>query len=267
MIDTRLDTVGIAGDWHGNLDWALDAVNTFMRQDINVILHLGDFGYGFGQSGADYLRKLQARLLRNGQMLLVTPGNHEDYSKIADLKVIPNGQWKGWLKLTSQILLAPRGLRWTWEGREFVSLGGANSIDRNYRTPYLSWWEGEQISMGDVYRTVDGGTADVMLCHDAPLKVSIPLNHRDMGWDYDQLNYAKGSRIMIQHAIDEVKPKLFFHGHYHVFYDKKVTLGDFDNGDTYLTRFVGMDQDTHDNNLGLLRVADLHFETIPLVRR
>lgn len=267
LTEYRLDTVGIAGDWHGNLDWALDGLNTFARANINVILHLGDFGIGFGQSGAVYLRKLQLRLMKNKQIILVTPGNHEDYAKIDSLKEIPSGDWKGWLQLTSQILLAPRGFHWNWEGREFVSLGGANSIDREWRTANVSWWAGEQISMGDVQRTMDSGPADVFLAHDCPAQVKLSLNHRDFGWTQEGLSYAKKSREMLQHAVDAVRPQLYFHGHYHIFQDRMVTLGDFKTGDTYTTRFVAMDQDGHENNLGVLRLADLNLEILPLIRR
>jgi hypothetical protein len=39
----------------------------------------------------------------------------------------------GFVEVTDRILWAPRGHRWTWQGVRFLALGGAFSIDRQYR--------------------------------------------------------------------------------------------------------------------------------------
>jgi hypothetical protein len=62
----------------------------------------------------------------------------------------------------------PRGARFTVVGRSFVSLGGAPSIDFETRVPGGDWWPTEMITYEDVAHVVAGGTADVMLTHDAP---------------------------------------------------------------------------------------------------
>jgi len=257
MLKPRFDKVGVAGDWHGNKEWAVAALNEFARNGISVVLHLGDFGIGF-KYGDDYIAAVNATLVKNGQVLYVTLGNHEDYVRVNAAPVREDG----WIEYASNVLLAQRGQRWTWEGRSFVSLGGANSIDRNGRIEGISWWAEEQISMGDVYHTIEGGYADVFLAHDVPAGVPIPLNHRS-NWAPEALKYSNQSKDMVRAAADGVRPAIYFHGHYHIYYDKTVTLGDFATNDVYKTRYIGLDQDTHDNNIGILRVADLNFEVLP----
>ncbi len=253
----RLDTVGIAGDWHGNLTWAVSAVNEFDRAGIDTILHLGDFGVGF-KNGDAYLRVLNQILIKNKQTIYVTFGNHEDYVRIAGMNVRDDGL----IEIASNILGFPRGYRWVWEGRSFVSLGGANSIDKEFRLEGISWWAEEQISMGDAYRTMDGGFAEIMLAHDAPTGVPIPENHRS-NWSREALAYAAQSSDTLRAVVDVVRPTMFFHGHYHIYYDKLVTLGDFVANDVYKTRYIGLDRDTESNNIGVLRLADLDFKILP----
>jgi Calcineurin-like phosphoesterase len=269
MTAYNYDSVGIAGDWHSDLDWALNSLHTFKEANISVILHLGDFGIWPGANGAIYIRKLSARLIKNAQVLLVTLGNHEDYVRTAQAQPITEGEFAGWLQFAPNILIAPRPHRWEWLGRSFVSLGGANSIDREWRTEGISWWPEEQISMGDVYRTIDGGYADIMIAHDAPLDVAIPFNHRDgeNNWTTYGLNYAKESRMMMQAAVDGVRPKMFFHGHYHLSYDKFVTLGDFATDDVYTTNFIGMGMNQQKNNLGVLTLDNMDFRLLKIQKR
>ena len=67
-ITTTNPVVGIAGDWHGDLGWALSMVSRFHKHKIDTILHLGDFGIWRCLHGDKYLREnpFQARRIWNG---------------------------------------------------------------------------------------------------------------------------------------------------------------------------------------------------------
>ena len=57
--------VGLAGDWHGNTDWAVMCLDLFKDQDISTIYHLGDFGvWPWGDS---YRTTLNDILISNNQ--------------------------------------------------------------------------------------------------------------------------------------------------------------------------------------------------------
>jgi hypothetical protein len=249
--------LGAMGDVHGDTEWTIKAIDRFAEIGCTHILQMGDFGVWPGPSGASFVRKVNARLKLRGMLMVVTLGNHEDYARL-ESKLQPAQLGEGFDQLPSydHILFARRGQRWSWDGVDFCSLGGANSIDRYSRTPFVSWWPQESISLGDVYRTVEGGTADIMLTHDCPEGVPIvqELSHHSegAGWSSEALAYAQESRVMLRQAVDMVQPELLLHGHYHVKADLQVELGVLGTDDSYSMRSVCLDKEWTDGNMLVL---------------
>lgn len=257
-----MQRIGIAGDWHGNTGWAMGALRAFHDAGISTVLHVGDFGVWPSQSAEVYIRKVQKTAQQYGITLRVAPGNHEDYVRIAAVPVADDG----WQHYRPNILLAPRGHRWVFNNKEFVFLGGANSINREDLKNGINWWAEEQISLGDVYRTVNGGPADYMVTHECPTGVN-PLRHgvSDSGWSYSGLQYARQSSDMMRQAVDGVKPRVLFHGHYHWFHDTTAVLND--GVDDYTIRIVGMDMDTHVNNAAVFNTDTEELEMLTVTSR
>ena len=256
---------GIAGDWHGDTEWALACLDVFRKNNIERIIHLGDFGIFGDVEGIEFLNYINWVLVANGQILEVTPGNHDNYVMIDAMHTIVGGEYDGWLvnENFSNIIIAPRGIRWEREGISFVSMGGANSIDRKGRIEGYNWWAGEQISYGDIYRTREGGYADIFVAHEAPDGVRFGVdNHRsDSYWSDDAIEYAKHSKVAMRQAVNGVKPKMFLHGHYHHYADEVYHLTNED-GEQYSVRVVGLDQNGRDNNIGVLSLPDMKIEML-----
>lgn len=258
------DKIGVAGDWHGNKGWSGIALARFAELGIKNILQLGDFGFWSGNSGQKYLYKVNKRLELNEQTLFVTLGNHEDYVQVARFQPYPH--MDGWVydPKYPNIVVAQRGTRWEWNGVTFVSLGGGNSIDYMGRTEWLNWWKAERISLADVYNTVAGGYADVMVAHDAPYGVNLFGSHRESRHDWlpTEMKYAQESRMTMRQAVDGVKPKLFLHGHYHFFANHTTVLND--GVDDYTLHSVGLDMDGSKHNLAVLHLPSKNLEMISL---
>jgi Icc-related predicted phosphoesterase len=237
MIDIKEAQIGIAGDWHGNTEWALRTLRAFAKRGIKTIFQLGDFGIWGGHDAAKFILKVAKELNLNEQTLYVTPGNHEDYVRILSKEVDNRGVR---IYQHDKILLLDRGMRGKIAGRDFVSLGGANSIDYKGRVEGLSWWREESITLGDVYKTVQGGPVDIFFSHDAPLGVEIEYSNKSdgMGWGSEAIIYSNEGRASLRHAVDGVMPNILFHGHHHVFQDVTNTL--FDGSETYELRSVGL---------------------------
>lgn len=251
--------LGIAGDWHCDTEWAIKSLNMFAELGIKRIVQLGDFGIWPGHSGARFILKVQKTLAKHDQILYVVPGNHEDYDRINKTPLAEDG----FQHYRPNVKIVPRGYRTTIDGVRIVALGGANSIDRFewHRVPGESWWEQEQITLQDVYNTIQPGEADVMFAHDSPYGVNIPLNHRDGSlWGYKALEYANESRQMMRSAVDAVKPKLFMHGHYHVFHDQTVMLNYGVN--EYSTRVVGLDMNGKPKSNAILHLDTLKVDVL-----
>lgn len=249
---------GIAGDWHADLPWALKCVRAFSAAGVKDIFHLGDFGIFSDPDGKEYLDIVSRELREMGMRILVTGGNHEDYTRINTTPVSGDGlQW-----LTDVIAIMPRGFRWEVSGRSFVSLGGAASINFQDLKEGIDWWREEAITAGDIYRLADGGTADVMFAHDAPLGISsLEESHRTgKQWSAEGLAYAEESRRMMTAAVDIVRPMMFFHGHYHLDYRETVTWGG--GAVTFDVDFIGMNMNGRERNLAVLEAASLKLTYI-----
>jgi predicted phosphodiesterase len=255
--------IGLLGDIHCNTGWTIRMLGEFKRAKITRIYQLGDFGLWQGDKGQKFLFKVNRDLRRNGQKMYVTLGNHENYVLAQALQLIEIGEDAGWLwnPQYPNILFAPRVHRFEIEGVSFLSVGGANSIDREWRIEGESWWPEEQISYGDILQATNGGHAQVMLTHECPKAVNLFPNGSINSWSVDGLVYAEKSRIAMQHVVDEVRPELLFHGHYHFFADHKTTRF-IDNKPAYDIRTVGLNRDTTLENIGILSLPDMKFELI-----
>ena len=79
----------VAGDWHGNEDWALSVIrrvpSLLAHEPRRLILQLGDFGIWPDQAGQHYLARVAALLAEVDAELWFIDGNHEDFPQLARL--------------------------------------------------------------------------------------------------------------------------------------------------------------------------------------
>jgi len=116
-----------------------------------------------------------------------------------------------------------------FNGLDFFWYAGAYSIDRQYRTIGIDWWEDEQINIEgfmqarELYGSIK---PDVMLSHDCPDFMA--TNYiGPYGRIYENItNWALGELYKIH------QPKLWIHAHYH---QSKTTM--YEN-----TKFVCLDE-------------------------
>lgn len=257
--------IGIVGDTHGNSQVTLTILDKLNSQGIKEVHSVGDFGFWPGNPGMHFLSQVNTHLGRLGQTLYVTPGNHEDYNFINAL--LPNED--GWLVARSHILVAPRGHRWERDGVSFVSLGGAPSVDRSWRlesqrrSGYPVWWAAEDITQEDMDRTIVGGYADIMITHDAPFGVpSIEkgITGNPHSFTEQDLRYAYEGRCKMREVVEAVRPKIFFHGHYHWKVDDKLEIFNENTGLDDVTLIKGLASDGVPNSYGVLDLKTLEFE-------
>lgn len=211
----------VAGDWHGHhgqRPGAPDARDVIAAvPDLipagqpRLILQLGDFGLWPGPGGQAYLDAVSAALTAADAELWFVDGNHDWHDRLDQLAcgqpcptVVADRIW--WL---------PRGLRWVWHGRTWLALGGAVSPDRSCRTPGVSWWPQEAITVAQAHQVADGGAADVMVCHDAPAAVPITYSPAPVWWDLADLARSDAHRELLQRVVDHVQPRWLMHGHHH----------------------------------------------------
>ncbi len=264
--------VGFLGDTHGNLRWVELRLKDLHDAGITLVFQVGDWGgYWPSNDSPKFRYRVNKLLAQYGMKLLVTLGNHEDYAQIEkNLKEVKSGTWKGflWDERTPQIRYFKRGQVWEFSGVRFQSLGGAASIDRAYRTPNRSWWEGEKITLEDIYNTNENarnteGEIDVFIAHDIFASANIWPNGGEGagGWSLTDLAYAQTSRDALQMVVEVVKPKLWFFGHYHFRVEGESELVDV-TGAKFTTKFACLNRDNDTDSLIILDLATLEYKYV-----
>lgn len=237
----------VAGDWHGSKDWALsviEAAHGWLPGEEKIILQLGDFGYGGGFYGSNYLMQLSDRASDLGVKLFFIDGNHEDHPLLAS-EEDEDG------KVAESIWHLRRGTRWEWHGHRWLALGGAVSLDRSTRRLGSTWFREEEISLVTAGMVTMGGTADVMITHDCPSGV---VHSFGTGYfDPKDIARCEWHRELLQGIVDEVRPSHLLHGHLHRGYVRDVRMR---HGEV---RVTGLDMDGEESSMGLLDTRTLEF--------
>jgi hypothetical protein len=266
----KTDRVAVAGDWHVNTQWACHAVNVVADAGLTTILHLGDFAIWPGRTGLGFRKAVSEVCARRGVTIYVTPGNHEDWDQITAEPLTDLGDGIGpFAWFTEQIAVLPRGHRFSIVGsggveRTFLSLGGAPSIDYQWRRIGSDWWINEAITDDDVARVTAeseaAGPVDVMLTHDAPEPLAPTLqrivDNNPGGYPIKAVYYAAVGRERLTRAFDAARPSLLFHGHYHM-REGDVVLGAASGPDPFTARIESLNMDGESGNLVALDIATL----------
>lgn len=209
--------VMVAGDWHGNADWAVRMTRTareLLRDEPDpLIVHCGDFGIWPGVFGEAYQAVVRDACERYGVRIWFADGNHEDFTQLESFR---NASPVRWL---------PRGCRWTWHGRTWLALGGGVSLDRAIRVEGRDWWPEEEITEEQAAEAVAGGPAHVMVTHDCPSGVVHSFPPPPSFWDLRDLARSDRHRERLQGVVDAVRPRWVLHGHLHRSYQLTASFG------------------------------------------
>lgn len=244
------------GDWHGDGEWGAKAVEMVAQQTgARLMLHVGDFGVWPGPKGEAYLTQISEALVRNDAAMLVTPGNHEDWDRLSQFWL---GKPRQPLVLAERLVILPRGFRFHVGAWQIASLGGAPSVDFEFREPGVSWWPHEQVTAADVDRLIADGPVDILVTHDAPdggtKAVDAVLRSNPFGFSERALAYAAEGRELMNRARDGVRPKLQLHGHYHVSDDTGPGPG----------RIIALDCERRVGNLVLVDLSGERGDEVPV---
>jgi hypothetical protein len=215
--------VAIAGDWHSRGYWARYALKLLHERapDVRTVLHLGDFNLTSNIPWAAYRRSVVEAMATNDiERILVTPGNHDDWSQLAPrFEMRPTEPYR--LPKAQAISFLPRGYRFQIAGRTFLSFGGAASPDQARRVVGKDWWPTEEPTEADASRALAGGSVDVMLTHEAidlgtRLVDDVISRPNRRLFDEEGLNASRRSRALVTDTWKKLAPTRLFHGHMHV---------------------------------------------------
>ena len=137
--------VFLTGDTHGEMD--MGKVDCFAqvaagltRDDALIIL--GDFGLVWCDPPSEGETRRLDWLEAQPWTTFFVDGNHENFDML-DLLPVEEGFGGHVQRVRPHVIRLMRGETYQIGGHSFFVVGGAHSIDRQWRVPHKSWWQQE----------------------------------------------------------------------------------------------------------------------------
>jgi|SRR5215469_2358135 len=230
---SELTRICVAGDWHGNTQWATSLIkavsNDYLQdQPYPLFLQLGDFGIWPGLGGSKYREKVAKAINKAGAKLFFVDGNHENHPWLINRmdKHTISGYSEDDIRhgavrcyYDSEFYWLPRSKTWTWHDRTWMALGGAESMDKAWRTPYEDWWPQEALTYEQIEMAKAKGHVDVMCTHDVPQSINPSYGH-GINFPYEAFERSRQHSAKLEEVMDTCKPEYWMHGHLHMQYTK-----------------------------------------------
>lgn len=213
----------ITGDTHGDFDRIRDFCVAFDTMEEDIMIILGDAGINY--NGAPYDDYKKESLSYYPIQFFCIHGNHECRPQNIDSYI--EKEFHGGIVYVEEkypnIMFAKDGEIYDFNGLKVLVIGGAYSVDKNYRIHYgYKWWNDEQPSLEvkqQVERKLDevNWQVDVVLTHTTPLKYE-PTEAFLEGINQNLVD--KSTEIWLDHIEERLEYKKWYCGHYHI--DKKI---------------------------------------------
>jgi len=193
------------GDIHGEIELLKEAIKKAKENKCDRIIQVGDFGL-FPYLYSQFIKDLNH--IDNNIDIYWIDGNHENHEVIQSYKYSPlptplsnmEIDYKG-----GNIFYIPRGYTEILNNQKILYIGGADSIDKNSRTPGMDWWHEEKLTNKDYIKCIEKENIDIVISHDCPQNRVI--THPN-----------EGSREILTAIVEKLNPKILIHGHHHLNY-------------------------------------------------
>lgn len=207
------------GDTHGDLSKIVEFCKENQLNIDDVVIVLGDSGLNYYKDSRSY----RAKVYYSGELtctLFLVHGNHEQNPEYMDS--MKEKEWKGGIVYYEEdfpyILYAKDGEIYDFDGQSVVVLGGAYSIDKDYRLMMgWNWFADEQMSSEVMNRCEEnlekvGWNVDIVLSHTVPVSVE-PVEFFLQG--IDQSKVDKTMEEWLESIRERLTYKHWYAGHYH----------------------------------------------------
>ncbi len=186
----------------------------FNKDDMLIIL--GDAGINYYLNEED--KKFKEYLKKYNVKMFCIRGNHEERPEnISTYKEIDMFGGKVYIeKDYPYLIFAKDGEEYNIDGKSVLVIGGAYSVDKEYRLIYgYNWFKDEQLTneeMNIIYNKVKGKHYDVVLTHTCPYK------YEPVEVFLSEINQSKVDKSM-EHFLDKIEESIkydkWYCGHYH----------------------------------------------------
>lgn len=212
----------ITGDTHRDFS----RIYKLEKDTDNMLIVLGDVGINYYLNEEDknykeYLKKLKLKLF-------CVRGNHEERPEnISTYKEVEMFGGKVFIEEEHpNLIFAKDGETYNIDGKKILVIGGAYSVDKQYRLLHgYKWFKEEQLTkkeMDTILAKVKGKHFDIVLSHTCPYKYE-PREVFMQGLDQSKVDKS------MEHFLDEIEENIsydkWYCGHYHT--EKQVDKLEF----------------------------------------
>lgn len=205
----------VTGDIYQSVDiHKLSSSNFKIKNDLakdDILVITGDIGlvWNYGQTPFGEEKYWRNWLNNKPWTTFCTLGNHEAYNLIETFPIVEfcGGRAR---KITDSIYYEIRGEIYNLNGKICLSLGGAESMDKEFRTEGISWWPQEQITEDDIRRARKNlkrynYKVDYIFTHTGGINVNSYLGF-----------IPTVSDVRLDEILREIEYSRHYCGHYHV---------------------------------------------------
>lgn len=217
-----MSNIYITGDTHGDFNKILNFCDKYKTSKKDIMIVLGDAGINYYLDNYDYM--LKEELLNYPITFFCIHGNHEERPE--NIKTYKTKMFHDGIVYYEEkypnILFAKDGEIYTLYNKKVLVIGGAYSVDKEYRLRMgYNWYESEQPSIETknmiMEKISNSNKVDVVLSHTCPFKY-MPYEAFLKGVDQSKVDNDT------EKFLDEVESKLeykkWYCGHFHI--DKKI---------------------------------------------
>ena len=197
-----------------------------------IIVILGDGGFlwhedSYSDFDGELIITLNNWLKELNSVLIVVPGNHENYERIYSLPKVhlKEKNFEGdFREISPWIKYTERYGEYIFENKYFLVLGGARSLDKIYRHEE-EWFSEETFSIEEkdkITSFIKDNEYDYVLAHTCPDYIVRQI--------FGTVNYRDSNSEFFDKVMNYISPKAWFFGHLH---PEKIrgewNFGNFDN--------------------------------------
>ena len=211
----------ITGDTHGNFNRISYFCEKFKTSKEDILCILGDAGINYYLNKKDYMLK---QVLQDMPItFFCIHGNHEE--RPFNISTYITKKWNGGIVYCEEefpnILFAKDGEIYNINGKSILVIGGAYSVDKEYRLlKGWSWFKDEQPNK-EIVKYIEKQITkqrhfDIVLTHTCP----IGTEPRHMFLPFiDQSKVDKTTELLLQRIADWITFDNWYFGHFHGHWD------------------------------------------------
>ena len=215
------DNIYLTGDKHADFDELVMQSICYGFTDRDLLIILGDVGINYFGNYRDTMHK--DMLSQVPGTILCIRGNHE--MRPTEPKLDGKYRTITWMGDTAYVeeayprfILASDGARYHINGRDFLVIGGAYSVDKPYRLQMgYCWFPDEQLTVSEMEeirkKVIEHGCReDIILAHTCPYDQR-PVECFLSG--VDESSVDNSTEHFLQEIVDTADYNAFYCGHWH----------------------------------------------------